>query len=654
MRIGVFVCHCGTNISATVDVEKVAQELSRLPKVKFSATYKYMCSDPGQNLVRQSIKDHKLDRVVIASCSPRLHEKTFKKCVEDAGINPYLVEMANIREHCSWVHQNKEEATQKALEITRLSVAKVSRDKPLQKTYIPIEKKVLVIGGGISGIQSAIDISFARYPVTIVEKESTIGGRMARFDKTFPTLDCAACILTPKMVTVSQNEYVTIHTCSEVEEVSGHIGNFKVKIRNKARSVDLHKCTGCGACWNKCPVKVPSEFDMEMGNRKAIYVPFPQAVPNVPVIDREHCLWFTQKKCGLCKKICPFGAIDYDMQDAVIEEKFGAIIVATGFTQFDHSVYGEYGYGKFKDVITGLHFERMANSSGPTGGKIVRPSDGKEAQDVVFIQCVGSRDEQKGVPYCSRLCCMYTAKHALLLKEHNKESQAYIFYIDIRAAGKNYEEFVKKVQTDYGAVYLRGRVARIFEKGGKLIVRGADTLSGGQVEIKADLVVLATGLIAQPDAVKLAQMLHIPYDQNNLFTEAHPKLAPVETITSGIFLTGACQSPKDIPDTVATASAASVKALGLMVQDKLEREPLVAKVNPDECSGCRACIQACPFSAIEENEIEDRKIKRKRVVAKVLEGVCTGCGNCTAVCRMSAIDLEGFTNTQIMEEIEAL
>ncbi|MDP2911662.1 MAG: CoB--CoM heterodisulfide reductase iron-sulfur subunit A family protein [Candidatus Omnitrophota bacterium] len=654
MRIGVFVCHCGTNISATVDVEKVAQELSRLPKVKFSATYKYMCSDPGQNLVRQSIKDHKLDRIVIASCSPRLHEKTFKKCVEDAGINPYLVEMANIREHCSWVHQNKEEATQKALEITRLSVAKVSRDKPLQKTYVPIEKKVLVIGGGISGIQSAIDISFARYPVTIVEKESTIGGRMARFDKTFPTLDCAACILTPKMVTVSQNEYVTIHTCSEVEEVSGHIGNFKVKIRKKARSVDLHKCTGCGACWNKCPVKVPSEFDMEMGNRKAIYVPFPQAVPNVPVIDREHCLWFTQKKCGLCKKICPFGAIDYDMQDEVIEEKFGAIIVATGFTQFDHSVYGEYGYGKFKDVITGLHFERMANSSGPTGGKIVRLSDGKEAQDVVFIQCVGSRDEQKGVPYCSRLCCMYTAKHALLLKEHNKESQAYIFYIDIRAAGKNYEEFVKKVQTDYGAVYLRGRVARIFEKGGKLIVRGADTLSGGQVEIKADLVVLATGLIAQTDAVKLAQMLHIPYDQNNLFTEAHPKLAPVETITSGIFLTGACQSPKDIPDTVATASAASVKALGLMVQDKLEREPLVAKVNPDECSGCRACIQACPFSAIEENEIEDRKIKRKRVVAKVLEGVCTGCGNCTAVCRMSAIDLEGFTNIQIMEEIEAL
>jgi len=477
---------------------------------------------------------------------------------------------------------------------------------------------------------------------------------MARFDKTFPTLDCAACILTPKMVTVSQSKYVTIHTHSEIEEVSGHVGDFKVKIRKRARSVDLNKCTGCGVCWNKCPVKVPSEFDLGLGKRTAIYVPFPQAVPNVPVIDRQDCLWFTQKKCGLCKKICPFGAIDYDMQDEIIEEKFGAIIVATGFTQFDHSVYGEYGYGKYKDVITGLHFERMANSSGPTGGKIVRPSDGKEARDVVFIQCVGSRDEQKGMPYCSRLCCMYTAKHALLLKEHNKDAQAYIFYIDIRAAGKNYEEFVKKVQDEYGAIYLRGRVSRIFEKGAKIIVRGADTLSGAQIEIKADLVVLATGLIAQHDAAKLAQMLRIPYDQNRLFTEAHPKLAPVETITSGIFLTGACQSPKDIPDSVATASAASVKALGLLIQDKLEKEPLIAKVDENLCSGCRACVEACPFNAIEMKEIEDRMLKCKRVVAEVTEGVCTGCGNCTAVCRMSAIDIEGFTNCQIIEEINAL
>ncbi|MFH1784775.1 MAG: CoB--CoM heterodisulfide reductase iron-sulfur subunit A family protein [bacterium] len=654
MKIGVFICHCGTNISATVDVEKVAKEAASFPMVRFSTTYKYMCSDPGQNLVKDAIREHNLDRVVIASCSPSLHEKTFRKCVEMGGINPYLVEMANIREHCSWVHKNMDEATQKAIELTRLAVAKVSRNRPLEKTYIPIEKKVLIIGGGISGIQAAIDIGFANHKAVIVEREATIGGRMARFDKTFPTLDCAACILTPKMVTVSQDENITIHTHSEVEEVSGHVGNFTVKIRKKARSVDINKCTGCGICYNKCPVKVPSEFDMNMGKRTAIYVPFPQAVPNVPVIDRENCTYFKTKKCGICKKLCSLGAIDFDMKDEIIEEKFGAIIVATGFRQFDHSVYGEYGYGKYKDVVTGLHFERMVNSSGPTGGKIIRPSDGKEVHDVVFIQCVGSRDEQKGVPYCSRLCCMYTAKHALLLREHNKDSQAYVFYIDIRAAGKNYEEFVKKVQDEYGAVYLRGRVSRVFEKGGKLIVRGADTLSGAQIEIKADMVVLANGLIAQSDATQLAQMLHIPYDKNNLFTEAHPKLAPVETITSGIFLTGACQSPKDIPDTVATASAASVKALGLMVQDKLEREPLIAKVKADFCSGCKACIEACPFTAIEEELIYDRRIKKERTVAKVLEGVCTGCGNCTAVCRMAAIDLEGFSNGQIMGELEAL
>ncbi len=591
---------------------------------------------------------------MIASCSPSLHEKTFRKCVERAGINPYLVEMANIREHCSWVHQDKPKATAKAIELTKLAVAKVARNRALEKTYTSIEKRVLVIGAGISGIQAAIDISFANYEVVMVEREPSIGGRMARFDKTFPTLDCAACILTPKMVTVSQDSKVTIHTYSEIEEVSGHVGNFTVKIRKKARSVNINKCTGCGACYAKCPMKIPSEFDMALGTRGAIYTPFPQAVPNVPVIDREKCIYFKTKKCGLCKKACSLDAIDFDTEDEIIEQKFGAIIVATGFEQFDHSVYGEYGYGKYKDVITGLHLERMINSSGPTKGKIVRPSDGKEPKDVVFIQCVGSRDEQKGVPYCSRVCCMYTAKQALLLKEHDKDAQAYVFYIDIRAAGKNYEEFVKKTQDEYGAIYLRGRVSRVFEKGGKLIVRGADTLSGAQIEIKADLVVLATGLVAHKDAPKLAQMLHIPYDKNNLFTEAHPKLAPVETITSGIFLTGACQSPKDIPDTVATASAASVKALGLMVQEKLEREPLIAKVDPKLCSGCGACINACSFSAIEEEELQDRRNKTKRTIAKVLEAVCTGCGNCTAACRMSAIDLEGFTNFQILDEIDVL
>ena len=654
MRIGVFVCHCGTNIAGTVDVEKVAEVAGGLPKVKFATDYRYMCSEPGQNIIKNAIKEHNLDKIVVASCSPSLHEKTFRKCVEEAGLNPYQMEMANIREQCSWVHHDKKEGTEKAIDLVKMAVAKVRKDVPLRRMSIPVEKKVLVIGGGISGIQAAIDVSFAGFKVVLVEREPSVGGRMARFDKTFPTLDCAACILTPKMVTVAQDDNITLHTYSEVEEVSGYVGNFEVKIRKRARSVDMVKCTGCGMCYGKCPAKVPSEFDMGLGKRKSIYIPFPQAVPNVPVIDRENCIYFTRGKCKICQKVCPAEAIDYEQEDEVIKEKFGAIIVATGFTLFDHSVYGEYGYGKFKNVVTGLHFERMVNASGPTGGKVIRPSDGKEAKDVVFIQCVGSRDEQKGVPYCSRLCCMYTAKQALLLREHNPESQAYVFYIDIRAAGKNYEEFVKRVQEEYGAVYLRGRVSRIFEKDDMLVVRGADTLSGAQIEIKADLVVLASGLIAQPDAQKVAQMLGIPYDKNNLFTEAHPKLAPVETVTAGIFLTGACQSPKDIPDTVATASAASVKAVGLVAHDELTLEPQIAKVDSGICSGCLSCLEVCPFNAIEEEEITDRLTKEKKTVAKVVESVCHGCGACTATCRVGAIDVAGFRDEEILAEVDAV
>lgn len=653
-RIGVFVCHCGTNIAGVVDVKKVVEAAKNLPFVKFTADYNYFCSKPGQDEIVKAIKEHNLDRVIVSACSPSLHEKTFRTCIEEAGLNPFMVEMANIREQCSWVHKDKEKATRKAIELVRAKVAKVAKSTPLKKMYTSVEKKVLVIGGGIAGIQAALDIAIAGYKAIIVEKNPSIGGRMAQFDKTFPTLDCAACILTPRMVSASQDENIKIYSYSEVCEVSGFVGNFNVKILKKARSVDEEKCTGCGQCITKCPAKVPSEFDRGLGLRKAIYTPFPQAVPNVPVIDRQACRFYTEGKCRICEKICPFSAIDFNQKDQIIEEKVGAIIVASGFTLFDHSVYGEYGYGKLKNVITGLDFERIVNSSGPTGGKVVRPSDGKPAKNVVFIQCVGSRDEQKGIPYCSRLCCMYTAKHALLLREHDPAAQAYIFYIDIRAAGKNYEEFVKKVQTEYGAMYLRGRVSRIFEKDEDLVVRGADTLSGAQIEIKADLVVLATGLVARPDATQLAKMLRIPYDKNNLFTEAHPKLGPVETVTSGIFLTGACQAPKDIPDTVATASAASVKALGLLTKDKLTIDPEIASVNPFICSGCLNCVKVCPFSAIETEEFENKLFKEKKVVAKVIESLCRGCGNCAAVCRVGAVDLAGYKDEQIMEEIKAL
>jgi heterodisulfide reductase subunit A len=652
-RVGVFVCHCGTNIAGSVDVKYVAEELSGEKGVVISRDYKYMCSDPGQNIIKEYIRLYKLDRVVVASCSPLLHERTFQNTVKEEGMNPYLMEIANIREQCSWVHKDRAEATAKAIDLIKMSVAKVRGNEPLYPKRIPMERKALVIGGGISGMQAALDIALVGHPVILVERAPSIGGRMAQFDKTFPTLDCAACILTPKMVDVRSNPNIQILTHSEVESVEGYVGNFQVKIRKRARSVDMSKCTGCGECMQKCPARVDSEFDLGLAKRKAIYIPFPQAVPNVPVIDRAHCRFFTTGKCKVCQKVCPAEAINYDQEDEIITEKVGAIVAATGFDLSDPNDYSEYGGGRYKDVINGLQFERMINASGPTEGHLKRPSDGKEPKTIVFIQCVGSRDENLGRPYCSKMCCMYTAKHAILTKEHVPDARVFVFYIDIRAAGKNYEEFVRRAIEKYGTIYLRGRVSRIFEKNGKMIVRGADTLSRSQVEIEADLVVLATALVARTDAVKVAQMLGIPYDQNRFFTEMHPKLAPVENVTSGIYLTGACQAPKDIPDSVASASGASVKVCALFANEELIADPMTAQINPNLCSLCKTCQAICPFSAIIEEEVKGPGGKMRKQM-RVIDGVCHGCGACAASCRPGAITLKGCTDRQVYSAIEML
>jgi len=449
------------------------------------------------------------------------------------------------------------------------------------------------------------------------------------------------------MTESSLEEKIEILTYSEVEEVSGFVGNFKVKIRKKARHVDMSKCTGCGECIQKCPTKVPSEFDMGLGKRKAIYTPFLSAVPNVPVIDTEHCIYFTKGKCKLCEKVCPTNAIDFEMQDEIVEQEYGAIVVATGFNLWDYSAYGEYGAGKYANVISGLHFERLTDTSGPTQGHVIRPSDGKPAKDVVFIQCVGSRDESKGYPYCSRICCMYTAKHALLLKDHVPDAQAYVFYIDVRSGGKNYEEFVKRVQRDYGAIYIRGRVSKVVEQGDKLLVYGVDTLSGQPVKVEADLVVLASAIEPQPDAKKMAQMLSMPCDQYGFFTEAHPKLRPVESVTSGVFLAGACQSPRDIPDTVSASAGAASGVIGILSKDELITEAKIAEVFEDLCTGCFNCIDVCPFGAIERAEYQGKP------VARVVASICHGCGNFASACRTKSIQIRGFTDDQIYAQIEA-
>jgi len=653
-RIGVFVCWCGSNIASTVDVEAVAEAARSFQGVVHSVDYKYMCSDPGQNLIREAIAAKHLTGIVVAACSPRMHEPTFRRLAIEAGMNPYLVEMANIREHCSWVHEDRAEATAKAIETVRMLVEKVKRNSPLDEIKVPVTKRAMVIGGGVAGIQAGLDIVNAGIPVVVVERSPSIGGHMAQLDETFPTLDCSQCILTPKMVELSQHRLTTLYTYSEVEEVTGYVGNFKVKVRRKAPSVDHSKCTACGICIEKCPVKVPSEFDRELAQRKAIYIPFPQAIPNKPVIDRENCLWFTKGRCGVCKKFCPVDAIDYDQEDEIIEEEVGAIVVATGYDLIDRGIYGEYGHGRIKDVIDGLQFERMLSASGPTGGKVIRPSDGSVPKTVVFIQCVGSRDDSKGIPYCSKICCMYTAKHAMLYKHKVEDGKAYIFYIDIRAGGKGYEEFVKRAVDEDRVVYLRGRVSKIYEKNGTVFVKGSDTISGQQVEIRADLVVLATAVTSAEGSRDLAQKLRIGFDQYGFLSEAHPKLRPVETNTPGIYLAGACQAPKDIPDTVAQASAAASKVLGLLASDELIREPLVARVDERLCIACFMCENICPYGAIERVTWKDPETGQDREVAHVNPGVCEGCGACLPVCRPKALDLMGFSEEQIYSEINVL
>jgi heterodisulfide reductase subunit A len=661
-KIGVFVCHCGENIGATVDCARVAETSGKLDGVAYSVDYKYMCSDPGQSLIKSAIAEKGLTGVVVAACSPRMHEPTFRKACAEAGLNPYMCEMANLREHVSWVHEKGEATTEKAIDLVRILVEKVKYNQSLNAIKVPVTKTALVIGGGIAGIQASLDIANTGHKVILIEKDPSIGGHMSQLSETFPTLDCSQCILTPRMVEVAQHPNITLYSYAELESIEGFIGNFKAKIRRKSKSLDEKLCTGCGLCTTKCPVKkIPSEFNEGLGMRTAIYVPFPQAVPNKPVIDREHCTYYLKGKCRICEKVCPTQAIRFDQKDTIEEVEIGAIVLATGFSVKQPDFFPEYGYGKYPDVITGLQFERLASASGPTLGEIRRPSDSKVPQNIVFVACAGSRDEAKGIPYCSKICCMYIAKHAMLYQHKVHGGKSYVFYMDIRAGGKNYEEFVRRAIEEDGVNYVRGRVSRIYEKNGKLIVKGVDTLLGAMpVDIEADMVVLATAGVANNDAEALAQKLHVSYDAYKFFAEAHPKLKPVETNTAGIFLAGACQAPRDIPESVSMASGAAVKVACLFSQDELTRDPLIAVVNRmappvySSCVGCFLCVSACPYQAIEKEEIKNRAGEVIKTLARVNPGLCQGCGTCVAFCRTKSIDLQGYTHEQMYTEVMAL
>ncbi len=660
-RIGVFVCHCGTNIAGTVDVKAVAEAIKNEPGVVFSTDYQYMCSQAGQDMIKQAVNDNNLTGIVVCSCSPRMHEATFRKTAAAAGLNPYMVEIANIREQCSWVHKEMPIGTEKAIILAKAAVAKVNLNAPLTPGESPVTKRALVIGGGIAGIQTALDIADAGFPVDIVETKPTIGGKMAQLDKTFPTLDCAACILTPKMVEVAQHENIRIFSYSEVTDVKGFVGNFDVTIKKKARYVKEDICTGCGLCTEKCPQKkVPNEFNLGMDNRRAIYIPFAQAVPKVATIDPDYCTMLKTGKCGVCSKFCTAGAIDYKAKDEFIEEKYGAIVAATGFNPISMDKFDEFAYSQSKDVITSLELERLMNAAGPTGGTLLRPSDGEHPHTIVFVQCVGSRCEscaEKGKEYCSKICCMYTAKHSMLIRDKYPDTDVYVFYIDVRTPGKNFDEFYRRAVEEYGVHYIKGMVGKVVPEGGKLKVQASDLLDNKQLHIDADLVVLAAAIEPDKSARPLATMLTASMDTNDFFTEAHPKLRPVESPTAGVFLSGACQGPKDIPETVAQAGAAASKVIGLLCKDKLTGNPCVAHSDEMMCNGCSTCEKVCPYGAItyidKEFRMPDRTTKVRRV-ASVNEAVCQGCGACTVACMSGAMDLRGFTSKQIMAEVDAI
>jgi len=645
-RIGVFLCDCGTNIAGVIDIPALAEYTRKLPGVAYVEEYRFMCSQPGQNLLKAAIKKHSLTKVIVSACSPLMHENTFRRACEEAGLNRYCFAMVNNREQNSWVTEDKAEALHKAKDLVRAAVARAFWLEPIEVKVVDVNQAVLVVGGGIAGIQSALDLAESGRKVYLVEREQSIGGKMAKFDKTFPTLDCAACILTPKMVAIARHPNITLWTYSEVLEVSGFVGNFKLKIRRKAAYVDQDKCTGCGVCQEKCPVKLPSEFDEGLGKRKAIYTLFSQAVPNTPVIDREHCTYFIKGKCRVCEKFCEPKAINFSMQDKLEEIDVGSIILATGYHQWDASVMPQYGYGKYDNVISSLQFERMSNASGPTGGKIVL-KDGREPEAVAIIHCVGSRDVNFH-EYCSRVCCMYALKNAHLLKERTK-ARVYNFYIDMRCFEKGYEEFYHRL-LDEGITFIRGKAAMVTRKvedpseQGKLVVIAEDTLTQMMLRVPVDLVILCSAIEPQPDVAEVARTFKISRSADGFFLEKHPKLAPIATSSDGVFIAGACQGPKDIPDTVAQGQAAASAAIALTQKGKIELEGNTAYVDEELCSGCEICVALCPYQAI--------KFDPAKKVSVINDALCKGCGSCAAACPSKAVIARHFTNQQILAELE--
>ncbi len=642
-RLGVYVCHCGTNIAGVVDCDRLVALASGLPEVRVARHHQYLCSEAGRSLILKDISEKGLEGVVVGACSPRMHEPTFRAVLEEGGVNPHLLEMANLREQCSWAHPEREEASRKAWRLLRSAVARAALLRPLEKRRVPVTKSALVVGGGIAGIQASLDLADAGMRVYLLERGPSLGGRMAQLDKTFPTLDCSACILTPRMAEVSRHPLIEVLTMSEVIGADGFAGDLRVKVRTRPRYVRAELCTACGECAQVCAVRnIPSEFDEGLGPRSAIHIPFPQAVPRTAVVDPASCLLITRGKCkSPCLKACASGAIDFRMEEECRELSVGAVILAVGFRTFDPSAMPRYGYGKYPDVLTALQFERMLSPTGPTGGRVVK-HDGEEPRAIAFLHCVGSRDREHHA-YCSRICCMYLLKQALLAGERTR-ARIYDFYIDMNAFGKGYQEFYERAREE-GIVFTRGKCSEVVRSGDRLLVLAEDTLLGRPLRVEVDMVVLGTAVEPASGAEELAGAFRVPLDADGFFLEAHPKLRPVESPCTGIFAVGCCQGPRDIPDTVSQASAGAAKALAFLAAGEIELAPSTAFADADKCRGCGLCVEACGYGAVSLGA--DGR-------AEVNQALCKGCGNCVAQCLSGALQVANWEDGVLLRQIEEL
>ena len=630
-RIGIFVCECGGNIGNVVDVQKVVDTVKNWEGVVVAKYNKYLCSRPAQDTIIDDVKKQSLDRVVVASCTPRMHLPTFQGVLERAGLNPYMLEFVNIREQDSWVHGPKpsEEATKKALSLIRGGFERSLALEPLQSISEKSSREILVVGGGIAGITAGLDLGYLGHKVYIIERKPSVGGNMAKLTKVFPTLDCAQCILTPRMAEVGRNPNVILYTYAELQDVSGRSGNFKARVLMKPRGVDVEKCRGCGVCAKVCPVTVVDKFNEGLSKRKAAYIEFPQAVPSAYVIDFDACT-----KCGRCAQFCPAKAINLDDTGKTIDLNVGAIIMATGYELYDPNLLQIYGYGVYKDVVTMMELERFTSASGPTEG-IVKRADGSNVSKIAIVLCAGSRDKNY-IPYCSRICCMYSLKQADVLKKM-LGIDVTVYYTDIRATGRGYEELYWRDQ-EAGVVFIRGKVSEVYKKeNGKLAVVAEDTLMGEVREDEFDMVALATPMVPSAGLKEIAGKMRLSLGEDGFIQEKHPKLDPVDSLMAGIFACGCALNPKDVRDTVSEALGASARASLFLKGEYVTTSPEKAYVIPESCNGCGSCVPICPVKAI---TMENAK-------ARIDPFQCIGCGACIPICPQEAIDFKNSTSKQV-------